>query len=94
MARRFQLIFSIDTIDTSLLEYLYAGGCDVWLLDYRASIELPHASNSPPTTSGLRLSGGDAEILELSEAVVAGRGALLRGDDLFHGRIRGLTGVR
>ena len=37
------LIFSIDTIDTSLLEYLYAGGYDVWLLDYRASIELPYA---------------------------------------------------
>lgn len=36
------LIFTIDTIDTSLLEYLYAGGYDCWLLDYRASIELPY----------------------------------------------------
>ncbi len=35
------LIFSIDTIDTNLVEYLYAYGYDVWLLDYRASIELP-----------------------------------------------------
>lgn len=35
------LIFSIDTIETNLLEYLYAHGFDVWLLDYRASIELP-----------------------------------------------------
>jgi cholesterol oxidase len=35
------LIFSIDTIDTNLLEYLCAHGYDVWLLDYRASIELP-----------------------------------------------------
>jgi cholesterol oxidase len=35
------LIFSIDTIDTNLLEYLYANGYDVWLLDYRASIALP-----------------------------------------------------
>ena len=35
------LIFSIDTIETNLLEYLYAGGYDVWLLDYRASIALP-----------------------------------------------------
>jgi cholesterol oxidase len=35
------LIFSIDTIETNLLEYLFAHGYDVWLLDYRASIELP-----------------------------------------------------
>jgi len=35
------LIFSTDTIDTNLLEYLVAHGYDVWLLDYRASIELP-----------------------------------------------------
>ncbi|HET7057839.1 MAG TPA: GMC oxidoreductase [Nitrospiraceae bacterium] len=34
-------IFSLDTIDTNLLEYLYAQGYDVWLLDYRASIDLP-----------------------------------------------------
>jgi cholesterol oxidase len=36
-------IFSLDTIDTNLLEYLYAQGYDVWLLDYRASIDLPAA---------------------------------------------------
>lgn len=35
------LIFSIDTIETNLLEYLFAHGFDVWLLDYRASIDLP-----------------------------------------------------
>ena len=34
-------IFSLDTIDTNVLEYLYAEDYDVWLLDYRASIELP-----------------------------------------------------
>ncbi|KIG19471.1 Choline dehydrogenase [Enhygromyxa salina] len=33
-------IFTVDTIDTNLVEYLYAHGYDVWLLDYRASIEL------------------------------------------------------
>jgi cholesterol oxidase len=38
------LIFSIETIDTNLLEYLYAAGYDCWLLDYRASIELPYAT--------------------------------------------------
>jgi len=35
------LIFSMDTIDTNLLEFLYARGFDVWLLDFRASIDLP-----------------------------------------------------
>jgi cholesterol oxidase len=37
------LIFSIDTIDTNLLEYLVAEGYDCWLLDYRASVDLPYA---------------------------------------------------
>lgn len=37
------LIFSLDAIETNLLEYLHAHGYDVWLLDYRASIELPAA---------------------------------------------------
>ena len=36
-------IFSIDTIETNLVEYLCAHGFDTWLLDYRASIELPAA---------------------------------------------------
>lgn len=42
-------IFSIDTIDTNLVEFLYAHGYDVWLLDYRASIDLP--SSSTPFTA-------------------------------------------
>ncbi|VAW88301.1 Glucose-methanol-choline (GMC) oxidoreductase:NAD binding site [hydrothermal vent metagenome] len=33
-------IFSTDTLDTNLLEYLLAHDYDVWLLDYRVSIEL------------------------------------------------------
>lgn len=37
------LIFSIDTIDTNLLEYLVERGFDCWLLDFRASIDLPYA---------------------------------------------------
>ncbi|MEM7167718.1 MAG: alpha/beta fold hydrolase [Planctomycetota bacterium] len=37
------LIFSIDTIETNLVEYLYERGYDVWLLDYRLSIELNSA---------------------------------------------------
>jgi cholesterol oxidase len=36
-------IFSIDTIDTNLLEFMVAAGYDCWLLDFRASIDLPYA---------------------------------------------------
>ena len=39
-------IYSIDTIDTNLVEYLYAHGYDVWLLDDRSSIELAAAEQS------------------------------------------------
>jgi cholesterol oxidase len=35
------LIFSTDTIETNMLEYLYEHDYDVWLLDHRASIDLP-----------------------------------------------------
>lgn len=35
------LMYSIDTVPTNLLEYLFAKGYDVWLLDFRFSIELP-----------------------------------------------------
>ncbi len=34
-------IFTIDTIDTNLTEYLTAHGFDVWLLDFRTSTDLP-----------------------------------------------------
>jgi cholesterol oxidase len=41
-------IFSIDTIETNLVEYLFAHGYDVWLLDFRASTALP-AHRTPYT---------------------------------------------
>jgi len=37
------LIFSIDTIETNLLEYLIAANYDCWLLDFRASVDLGYA---------------------------------------------------
>jgi cholesterol oxidase len=37
------LIFAIDTIETNLTEFLVAAGYDCWLLDYRASVDLPTA---------------------------------------------------
>jgi cholesterol oxidase len=39
-------IFTVDTIETNLVEYLFAHGYDVWLLDYRSSIELAAAAKS------------------------------------------------
>ncbi|HET6952814.1 MAG TPA: GMC family oxidoreductase N-terminal domain-containing protein [Acidimicrobiales bacterium] len=35
--------FLVDTVGTNLAEYLVDGGYDVWLVDYRASIDLPSA---------------------------------------------------
>jgi len=34
-------IFTLDTVEVNLAEYLVAQGFDVWALDYRASIDLP-----------------------------------------------------
>ena len=55
------LIFSLDTIGTNLLEYLYAHGYDVWLLDYRNSIALPSAD--------LQSSGDDVALNDYPAAV-------------------------
>ena len=47
-------IYSLDTIDTNLLEYLFAHDYDVWLFDYRASIDLP-ASRTQFTADDIAL---------------------------------------
>ncbi len=39
-------IFSTDTIDTNLLEYLYANDYDCWLLEMRSSITMPSAQQA------------------------------------------------
>lgn len=41
-------MYTIDTIETTLIEFLCARGFDVWLLDFRFSIALP-ASREPST---------------------------------------------
>ncbi len=38
-------IFNLDTVDTNLVEFLFAEGYDVWLLEWRASILLPSATD-------------------------------------------------
>jgi cholesterol oxidase len=54
-------IFSIDTIDTNLVEFLAAAGFDCWLLDYRASTDLPYATES--------FSGDDVAMYDYQPAV-------------------------
>ena len=48
------LAFSTDLIETNMTEYLFAHGYDVWLLDYRSSIELPYAA-TPYTADDVAL---------------------------------------
>ncbi len=54
-------IFSIDTIETNLLEYMFAAGYDCWLYDFRASTDLPYA--------GERWSADDVAIYDFAPAV-------------------------
>jgi cholesterol oxidase len=91
------LIFSMDTIETNLLEYLYAHGYDVWLLDYRNSIELPAAT--------LQASGDDvatkdypaavSKVLELTGAKTVQMVVHCWGSTTFFmAMLAGLKGVR
>ena len=91
------LIFAIDTIETNLLEYLFAHGYDVWLLDYRSSIELPSAT--------LQASGDDvaakdypaavARVLELTGAKSVQMVVHCWGSTTFFmAMLAGLKGVR
>ncbi len=91
------LIFSIDTIETNLLEYLFAQGYDVWLLDFRSSIALP--------TAALQASGDDVatkdypyavqKVLELTGAKSVQMVAHCWGSTTFFmAMLAGLKGVR
>jgi cholesterol oxidase len=90
-------IFTIDTVETNLVEFLIAQGYDLWLLDFRASIALP--------ASALESTGDDvarydypaavAEILRLTgaksvQALVHCYGATT----FFMSMLAGLQGVR
>ena len=90
-------IFSIDTIETNLLEFLYAHGYDVWLLDYRASIELPASAG--------RFTGDDIAKFDYPAAVATVREVTgsptvqmvahcFGSTTLFMAMLAGLQGVR
>ncbi|MGH0256294.1 alpha/beta fold hydrolase [Sinorhizobium meliloti] len=91
------LIFSIDTINTNLVEFLYAAGYDCWLLDYRASIELPYAERlfSADDVALQDYPAAVKEVLRLTgaeslQAIVHCYGATT----FFMAMLKGLEGVR
>jgi cholesterol oxidase len=90
-------IFSLDTVDTNLLEYLYAHGYDVWLLDFRNSIALP--------ASAAQSSGDDVARYDYPAAVAKVRAITTAKDvqmvvhcwgstTFFMAMLAGLEGVR
>jgi cholesterol oxidase len=90
-------IFSLDTIEANLLELLFANGYDVWLLDYRASIDLP--------TAETRFSGDDVADQDYPAAVETVLGATgaeslqmvvhcFGSTTFFMSMLAGLRGVR
>ncbi|MFY0567853.1 alpha/beta hydrolase [Archangium lansingense] len=63
-------IFTIDTIETNLLEYLCANGYDVWLLDYRSSILLS-AANTQYSADDVALKDYPAAVAKVREVTGA-----------------------
>jgi len=59
-------IFSTDTIETNLLEYLFAHGYDVWLLDFRSSTALP-ASKRQYTADEVALNDFPAAVAKVRQ---------------------------
>ncbi|HHT0591941.1 TPA: alpha/beta fold hydrolase [Legionella anisa] len=91
------LIFSIDTIETNLLEYLFAAGYDVWLLDYRASIALPtrHLSFSADDIALYDYPAAVTKVLEVTKAKKVQMVAHCFGaTTLCMAMLAGLQGVR
>ncbi|MBW4631577.1 MAG: GMC family oxidoreductase N-terminal domain-containing protein [Iphinoe sp. HA4291-MV1] len=91
------LIFSIDTIETNLLEYLFTHGYDVWLLDYRASIELP-VSVSHSTGDDVALKDFPAAVDKVREITGAKSVQMVvhcfGATTFFMAMLAGLQGVR
>ena len=91
------LIFSIDTIETNLLEYLFTHGFDVWLLDLRASIDLP-ASKTQFSADDIARNdypAAVAKVRELTGAASVQMVAHCFGSTTFcMSMLQGLQGVR
>lgn len=91
------LIFSMDTIDTNLLEFLYAHGFDVWLLDFRASIDLP-ASRTQFSADDIATRDYPAAVAKVRELTGAGTVQMVvhcfGSSTFFMAMLAGLQGVR
>ncbi len=90
-------IFSTDLIETNLLEYLYTHGYDVWLLDYRASIDLPCSSNLATADDVAKIDhfGAVAEVRRITGSETIQVVAHCYGATTFTmAMLAGLTGVR
>ncbi|EPG73584.1 GMC oxidoreductase [Leptospira fainei serovar Hurstbridge str. BUT 6] len=91
------LIFSIDTIDVNLLEFLFGNGYDVWLFDYRTSIALGSAPfpNSGDPIAKIDYPAAVAKVKEITGAdsiqVVA---HCFGSTTFFMAMLAGLSGVR
>jgi len=90
-------IFTVDTIETNLLEFLCAHGFDVWLLDLRTSIDLP-ASVQSWTADSVATQDYPAAVEYVRAATGAGEiDALVHcfgSTSLFMAVLAGLRGVR
>jgi len=91
------LIFSLDTIQTNLLEHLYQRGYDVWLLDFRNSIELP-ASNAQSSGDDIALNDYPAAVNKVREVTGAPDVQMVvhcwGSTTFFMAMLAGLKGVR
>lgn len=90
-------IFSIDTIDTNLVEALCAQDYDVWLVDYRASIAVPAASSQFTADMVARFDhpAAVAEVLRRTGAASLQVVAHCFGaNTFFMALMRGLPGIR
>jgi cholesterol oxidase len=90
-------VFTIDTVDVSLVESLYEAGHDVWVLDHRASIDLPTSQErfSADTVAAQDLPAAVARVRSVTGAasidvVAQGFGSLT----LLMSLVDGLEGVR
>jgi cholesterol oxidase len=90
-------IFTVDTIETNLLEFLVEHGYDAWLLDYRASIDLPSSLSafSADDVAELDFPAAVAEVLAQTGADSLQVVAHCFGSTTFTmAMLSGLTGVR
>lgn len=91
-------IFTVDTVDTNLVEYLASNDFDVWTLDWRGSFELPTAQSAwtlddvatldwPAAVEHVRQATGADGVAAIAE----GAGALSLFGALLSGRTTGIA---